>query len=89
MAARRSLGTLDDIDARKAAGALLNDAMTTVTEVVEARRAVLEVSERATQLEADRLDLTEVVECGAQQSHIIRERSELPQPRQRCTHESS
>ena len=61
MAARRSLGTLDDIDARKAAGALLNDAMTTVTEVGEARRAGHEVSERATQLEADRLDLTEVV----------------------------
>ena len=61
MSARRSLGALEDIDTRKAAGALLNDAMTTVTEVVEARRAVLEVSERAAQLEADRLDLTEVV----------------------------
>ena len=61
MSARRSLGTLIDVEARKAAGALLNDAMATLTEAVEARRAVLEVSERAAHLEADRIDLTEVI----------------------------
>ncbi|MEI8403989.1 MAG: phenylalanine--tRNA ligase subunit alpha [Actinomycetes bacterium] len=61
MLARRSLGTLNDIDARKAAGALLNEAMSVFGEAVDARRAALEISERASQLEADRLDLTEVV----------------------------
>ena len=61
MSARRSLGSVTDIDARKAAGALLNEAMTTFTAAVEDRRAVLEVSERAEKLEADRLDLSEVI----------------------------
>ena len=61
MAARRSLGTLTDVEVRKAAGALLNDAMASFNEAVEARRDVLEVSERTARLEADRLDLTEVV----------------------------
>jgi phenylalanyl-tRNA synthetase alpha chain len=61
MVARRSLGTLADIDLRKSTGALLNEAMATVNEAIESRRVELEVIERAAQLEADRLDLTEVV----------------------------
>ena len=64
MVARRSLGSLTDVDARKSAGALLNEAMASFGEAVEARRTVLEVLERAAQLDADRLDLTEVVVDG-------------------------
>ena len=61
MSARRSLGTLADVDARKAAGALLNEAMATFAAAVDDRRAALTVLERAAQLEEDRLDLSEVV----------------------------
>ncbi len=61
MAARRSLGSLKDPDERRDAGKRLNEAMAAVTNAVEERRSTLEEAERRAQIEADRLDLTEVV----------------------------
>jgi phenylalanyl-tRNA synthetase alpha chain len=48
-------------DQRKKAGALLNEARARLVAAVEARNAELEAVERAARLEADRLDLTEVL----------------------------
>ena len=55
-----SLRTLDD-DARRAAGAVLNDARARLTGVFEARLAEVEAEARAARLDAERLDLTEVL----------------------------
>ena len=55
-----SLRTLD-ADARKTAGALLNDARARLTSAFEARLAELEAEARAARLDAERLDLTEVL----------------------------
>lgn len=57
---KKTLGSLD-ADARGAAGHALNDAVSTLTAVVGARRAVLAAASEAQQLEAERLDLTEVL----------------------------
>jgi phenylalanyl-tRNA synthetase alpha chain len=59
--ARRSLGQIPDEAERKAAGARVGEALDQVARAVEERRAGLDVLERAARLEADRLDLTEVV----------------------------
>jgi phenylalanyl-tRNA synthetase alpha chain len=59
--ARRSLGQVADETERKAAGARVGAALEAVAAAVEERRAALETLERAQQLEADRLDLSEVV----------------------------
>jgi phenylalanyl-tRNA synthetase alpha chain len=48
-------------DLRPRVGQFLNEARARVTEAIEARRTVLEARARATELEADRLDLTEVL----------------------------
>jgi phenylalanyl-tRNA synthetase alpha chain len=61
MVARRSLGTVSDPGERKAAGQLLNQAMESITECADNRRVELEVAERRSKIEDDRLDLTEVV----------------------------
>lgn len=50
-----------DPDSRKTAGQALNEAMAHVRDAVAARRAGLEEAERAQRLQADRLDLTEVL----------------------------
>jgi phenylalanyl-tRNA synthetase alpha chain len=55
-----SLRTLD-ADARKAAGALLNDARARLTSAFEARLAEVEAEARAARLDAERLDLTETL----------------------------
>jgi phenylalanyl-tRNA synthetase alpha chain len=55
---KRDLGGLDD-EERRAAGRALNEARTTLEADLEARRAELDAAERAVQLEAERLDLTE------------------------------
>jgi len=57
---RKDLGSIADAEERKAAGALLNEAMATVSAALEERRGALEASERLAALDADRLDLTEV-----------------------------
>ena len=58
---QKSLGALEPAE-RGPAGARLQDARRQVTEVFEARRATLEAEERRRALEADRLDLGDVVE---------------------------
>src|SRR5665213_2115574 len=57
---QKSLGSLEP-DVRKAAGAQLQEARRTVEDALEERRAVLVREERLVNLEADRLDLGDVV----------------------------
>jgi len=58
---KRSLGGIADLESRKVAGRAINDALAQVTAAADARRVTLAAAARAEQLEADRLDLTEVV----------------------------
>ena len=75
--ARRSHGQIEDLEERKATGARVGAALEQLSEAVEQRRAALEVVERAAQLEADRLDLTEIVRgavrvpLGRGQTHLV------------------
>jgi phenylalanyl-tRNA synthetase alpha chain len=59
--AKKSLGALD-ADARRAAGQQLNEVRERIEALLEVRRAELASSARAVQLEAERLDLTEIRE---------------------------
>ena len=59
-AARQQVGALDAA-ARPAAGQRLNEARRRIEELLEARRAELDAAERAARLEAERLDLTELL----------------------------
>src|SRR5262245_42160558 len=56
---KAQLGRLPTIDEKKAMGAALNEAMEAVGVAVDARRAELAAAERAVQLAAERMDLTE------------------------------
>ncbi|HEY1829533.1 MAG TPA: phenylalanine--tRNA ligase subunit alpha [Acidimicrobiales bacterium] len=58
--AHRALGGLDP-EARKEAGRRLQELRASFEAQVAARRQILAVSERAAQIDADRLDLTEVI----------------------------
>ncbi|MEI6700131.1 MAG: phenylalanine--tRNA ligase subunit alpha [Actinomycetota bacterium] len=58
--AHRSLGSMDE-QARKSAGAVLNAARLQIQQSIEACRYAVEAAERSELLDADRLDLTEVV----------------------------
>jgi len=55
------LGSLESIDEKKAAGAAINEALTAVTDALEARRTRLGSEAMAQRVEAERLDLTEYV----------------------------
>jgi len=55
------LGSLESIDEKKAAGAAINEALTAVTDALEARRTRLGNEAMAQRVEAERLDLTEYV----------------------------
>ena len=55
------LGSLDSIDEKRTAGAAINEALTAVTDALEARRTELGTEALAQQVEAERLDLTEYV----------------------------
>jgi phenylalanyl-tRNA synthetase alpha chain len=68
--AHRTLGGLDP-DARRAVGQRLNDLRDRLGELAAAHRAELAAVERAEALEADRLDLSEVV-LGAVRSPLVR-----------------
>ena len=61
-AAKKTLGALAPED-RKAAGQALNEAKERVEVAVSERELVLAAAERAVQLEAERMDLSEVVEA--------------------------
>jgi phenylalanyl-tRNA synthetase alpha chain len=58
-ALNQRLGSLD-VDARKEAGRSINEARARLQALVDGRRDALAASERAAQLDAERLDLTEV-----------------------------
>jgi phenylalanyl-tRNA synthetase alpha chain len=66
---RKSLGGLDP-DQRREFGAALNATTASVTAAVEARREQLAAQARREQLEADRLDLTEVLPSAAGVGHF-------------------
>jgi phenylalanyl-tRNA synthetase alpha chain len=53
------LGSLATVDEKKAAGQALNEATDEANTALEARRSELAAGERASQVEAERLDLTE------------------------------
>jgi len=55
------LGSLESIDAKKAAGQAINEALSSVNDALEARRAALSTEALARQVDAERLDLTEYV----------------------------
>ncbi len=58
---KTSLGALATVEEKKAAGRAVNDAITAVGDGLDRRRRQLAASERAVQLAAERLDLTEVI----------------------------
>ena len=60
-ALKKGMGGLDP-DGRRAAGAALNAAMTSIAEAIDARRSVIEGAAIADRVAAERLDLTELVE---------------------------
>ena len=60
VAIRSSLGKVADIEERKALGQLVNEAMTELDVATQARAKALRAGEFATQIEADRVDLTEL-----------------------------
>jgi phenylalanyl-tRNA synthetase alpha chain len=55
------LGSLDSIDAKKAAGAAINEALAAVTDALDARREALGAQALAARVDAERLDLTEFI----------------------------
>jgi phenylalanyl-tRNA synthetase alpha chain len=59
---KSQLGSLADVDERKAAGAALGEAMGAVTEAVTGRRQALAAAQRTEQLRRERLDLTEFMD---------------------------
>jgi phenylalanyl-tRNA synthetase alpha chain len=69
--AHRSLGSLP-LEERRAAGARINRVRTEIEAAIEGRRQALEEAERAARLEADRLDLTEVLPTrGPGHLHLV------------------
>ncbi|CAN5783372.1 phenylalanine--tRNA ligase subunit alpha [soil metagenome] len=58
---KAQLGSLADLDERRAAGRQLNDAVTALTGALAQRRVELAAAEQAQQVENERLDLTEFV----------------------------
>jgi phenylalanyl-tRNA synthetase alpha chain len=66
------LGALATVEEKKAAGQALNEATQAVQSAVQARAQELQRAERAVQLEAERIDLTEVLsKPGRGHAHIV------------------
>jgi phenylalanyl-tRNA synthetase alpha chain len=66
------LGSLATVDEKKAAGQAVNEATTSVSAAVEARVAELQRAERDVQLQAERIDLTEVLTRPSRgHAHIV------------------
>ncbi len=57
---KASLGKVTDIEARKELGQAVNEALTTLQDAADARSRDLRTSEFATQIQADRVDMTEL-----------------------------
>ena len=58
---KKQLGQLESIDDKKAAGAAINEAMSSVDAALDAQRTALAAEAMAAQVESERLDLTEFV----------------------------
>jgi phenylalanyl-tRNA synthetase alpha chain len=72
-----AIGKLATVDDKRTAGQAVNDAVTTVSAALEARLADLAGAERATRLEAERLDLTELIGRPARgHAHIVTQAAE-------------
>jgi len=66
------LGAIPDADERRRAGMVLNEAMQRVGRAVDERRRELAAAEMATQIDAERLDLTEVSRApGRGHLHLV------------------
>ena len=66
------LGSLATVDEKKAAGQAVNEATALVGAAAEARVAALKAAERAVQLEAERIDLTEILARPSRgHAHIV------------------
>jgi phenylalanyl-tRNA synthetase alpha chain len=69
---KTKLGSLPTVDEKKAAGQAVNEATAAVAVAVEARVALLQRAERDVQLQAERLDLTEILtRPGRGHAHIV------------------
>ncbi|HEX9258559.1 MAG TPA: phenylalanine--tRNA ligase subunit alpha [Acidimicrobiales bacterium] len=67
-ACKQRLGTIADVDGRRAAGQAVNDALASVEAALAARRQALAAAARAERLAAEWMDLTEVM-GGARRGH--------------------
>ncbi|MEY2755132.1 MAG: phenylalanyl-tRNA synthetase alpha chain [Actinomycetota bacterium] len=66
------LGALPSVDEKKAAGQAVNEATSRVAAAAEERVAALKAAERAVQLEAERVDLTEILDRPSRgHAHIV------------------
>jgi phenylalanyl-tRNA synthetase alpha chain len=66
------LGALPSVDEKKAAGQAVNEATSRVAAAAEERVADLKAAERAVQLEAERVDLTEILDRPSRgHAHIV------------------
>ncbi len=69
---KTQLGALATVEEKKAAGQALNEATQAVQSAVQSRAQELQRAERAVQLEAERIDLTEVLsKPGRGHAHIV------------------
>ncbi|MEM9039743.1 MAG: phenylalanine--tRNA ligase subunit alpha [Actinomycetota bacterium] len=69
---KKQLGGLDSIDAKKAAGAAINEAMAAVDTALSTRRDELSAAATAARVEAERLDLTEHLGAPARgRKHLV------------------
>ena len=69
---KRQLGSLVDLDARKAAGRALNEATAAVGESLESRRGRLNEEALGARVQSERLDLTEFVGAPARgHAHLV------------------
>ncbi|MEM1333399.1 MAG: phenylalanine--tRNA ligase subunit alpha [Actinomycetota bacterium] len=71
-ALKRQLGGLESIEAKKEAGAAINEAIDAVDAALASRRSHLEASALAARVESERLDLTESVPAPRRgRSHLV------------------
>jgi len=69
---KTKLGALSTVDEKKAAGQALNEATEEATAAVERRRSELAAAERAARVQAERLDLTEILDHPRRgHAHIV------------------
>ncbi|MGA9275768.1 phenylalanine--tRNA ligase subunit alpha [Ilumatobacter sp.] len=69
---KKQLGSLDSIDAKKAAGAAINEAMGAVDSALDERRALVAADAMRQQVQTERIDLTEYVGTATRgHAHLV------------------